>query len=1146
MHSNPALPPSLPPTPGELAALLCVEQRRAWSAGRRVPVETYLERHPRLRADDDAVLDLIYNEVVLRENDPRPAARAELLERFPALAEPLQRLFDVHDAVAAANRSAQDTDGVSRLDLLDSTPYCPPFQEPHEEFAPVAAAQRIGGYEVLTEIGRGGMGIVYKARQPGTGRIVALKVILTGRFASEHEIARFQTEAQTAARLDHPGIVPIFEVGRAGDLYFLSMAFVEGETLGAALARGPLPPRRAAEVLRDVADAVQAAHRQGVVHRDLKPQNILIDPVGQVRITDFGLARQNDQLCTLTATGQVLGTPQYMAPEQAEGRADVGPAADIYALGATLYCALTGRPPFDGAVAIDVLNRVIGEEPVSPRLLNPAVGRDLDTICRKCLEKEPHRRYVSAEDLAADLRRFLSGAPIVARPIGRVGRLWRWCRRQPVLAGMTAAIVLLTTSLLVGSVVATVRLSSEQEQTLRHLGRARSAEQLANRRLLSALFTQVRYSRESDWAGHREQNLQAVRQAAPLLRELQAASPTPLELRNEAAVCLALTDVMSPQLIEVPDPGAVCFSADGTRAAWWDEAQHAVIVSDLSSASERQSIPFAGQSLSDLRLGPGARWLAARGMGHHRSVVLVWDLEQRDLVPLELAVSEGDVAGYDFAPAEPILALVTQSGALSVHDAVTGETRHTFSTSDAASGCRFSRDARRVAVWHGRDVHVFDVAEGRLITTFRHQPGVSIQSCDFAPDGTHVLTGSSSHEGLVWCVGPRSGSRCTLKGHKGWINDVAFAPDGNVAMTTCRLDETTRLWDPWSGRTLVVFDGYGRGFSADGRTILGTKGSALAAWDVVPNEVCRVLKGPEVKYPALQGDIDPAGRLLATCGWNDVSVHDLTTGEVVVELPVSEPVWVHFMRDGRLVTSSHAGFQAWTLGVDAGGAWSAATPESLALPGGMECAQCISGDAAGSVAVFGTYRGRVAPVDVLARDGPLFTHPRADRSALSADGRWLATFGRRASGVRVWNAADGQQVHTILPDRDDTMAAFSSDGTRLFAGAAGDYAVFDCGRWESRRLVAPGVLSHPLRNARFSPDGTLLAVADDHLQIKLLDADDLRELLTLPADHFDTALCFTPDSTRLVCMDELYGVRVWDLRTLQSQLDELGVGWNDE
>jgi formylglycine-generating enzyme required for sulfatase activity/tRNA A-37 threonylcarbamoyl transferase component Bud32 len=309
---------------------------------------------------------------------------------------------------------------------------------------PASGWPQVAGYEIEEVLGRGGMGVVYKARQLKANRTVALKMLLAGAHAGAEELARFRTEAEAAARLQHPGIVQVFEVGEHAGLPFFSLEFCPGGSLQCKLGSSPLPARQAAELAEELARAVQAAHDAGVLHRDLKPANVLLSAGGAAKVSDFGLARKLDD-AGQTASGAVLGTPSYMAPEQARGRTrEIGPAIDVYALGAILYELLTGRPPFRAATVMDTLLQVIHNEPVPPAQLAPSTPRDLETICLKCLQKDPHQRYPSAASLGDDLRRFLKGEPILARPVGRLERGLKWVRRSPVVAALLAAVVLVT------------------------------------------------------------------------------------------------------------------------------------------------------------------------------------------------------------------------------------------------------------------------------------------------------------------------------------------------------------------------------------------------------------------------------------------------------------------------------------------------------------------------------------------------------------------------------------------------------------------------------------------------------------------------------------------------------------------------------
>jgi len=407
------------------------------------------------------------------------------------------------------------------------------------------AGRQLGDYELQAELGRGGMGVVFRARQKSLNRLVAVKLILAGRLASAEDIARFHAEAEAAAVLDHPGILPIYEVGVCEGQHYFSMAYVEGENLATRIERGPLAPADAAECLRQLADAVEYAHVRGIIHRDLKPGNILVDQQGRFRITDFGLARRWQAGEDQSSLKDVCGTVSYMPPEQAEGQSRlIGPASDIYALGATLYCLLTGRPPFQSANPIDTLLQVVQQLPVPPRQLNPAIPVDLETICLKCLEKDPTRRYASALALGEDVQRFLQDQPILARPPGRWEQLRRWSRQHPGLALSGSLTVAAMLTLLMVSVLYNFLLQGEQlqaraatldaqrlqqstQQLLEQLAQLRQSERAVN------VLQFSEYGRLS-WLAHQLPNAQTAEEATAIRRELQALLANHQDVTNPA------------------------------------------------------------------------------------------------------------------------------------------------------------------------------------------------------------------------------------------------------------------------------------------------------------------------------------------------------------------------------------------------------------------------------------------------------------------------------------------------------------------------------------------------------------------------------------------------------------------------------------
>jgi serine/threonine protein kinase/tetratricopeptide (TPR) repeat protein len=442
------------------------DQRRRWQSGERVRVETYLAEIPTLAGNSEVVLDLIYNEIVLREESGETPQLADYEARFPALAGEIRRLFEVHRALRQASGLSVNT----RLrSLLDEAMGSQPESLPS-----------VPGYEILEELGRGGMGVVYKARQVQLDRLVALKMLALALTDRPERRARFFTEARLVAQLQHPNVVQVYDVGEHEGQPFFAMEFVDGGSLSAHTAGAPQPASAAARITQTLARALHFAHQRGILHRDLKPANILLcakAPAGRrgatqppqpdtvataggppdvtfvtsapldsaaleegafvPKISDFGLARRQEEDSGLTRTGDVLGTPSYMAPEQAAGQGKrVGPATDVYGLGAILYELLTGRPPFRAESQMATLFQVMHDDPVAPSALRGKTPRDLETICLKCLHKDPGRRYGSALGLAEDLERFLDGRPVRARRVSAAERVVKWALRRPAAAAL--------------------------------------------------------------------------------------------------------------------------------------------------------------------------------------------------------------------------------------------------------------------------------------------------------------------------------------------------------------------------------------------------------------------------------------------------------------------------------------------------------------------------------------------------------------------------------------------------------------------------------------------------------------------------------------------------------------------------------------
>jgi eukaryotic-like serine/threonine-protein kinase len=420
--------------------VLRVDQRRRWLVGEPVDVESYLPEFRRVHDDPEAFFQLVYNELLVREElGERPDPR-EYAVRFPELAGRLRLQMEIHQALSSDHLA-----GVG-------------WPSPGSIATPEPLEPRVPGYEILGEIGRGGMGVVYRARQLKPNRLVALKMILDGRFASSLDVLRFENETEIVAALEHPNIVPILEVGQFQGLPYFSMPLLTGGSPVGSRPPGAGDLRPVARLVAEVAAAVHHAHQRGILHRDLKPANILLDEAGRPHITDFGLAKRVRDGRGLTETGAILGSPGYMSPEQASGDpAAITTASDVYGLGAILYALLTGRAPFEGSPMAETIARLNEERPDPPSRINPVVPRPLDQICLKCLEKAPARRYSTALALAEDLLRWLAGEAVSARPEPLTERTRRWMRRRRTAVTAAAVATLMALIGLAGVLAVQVR-----------------------------------------------------------------------------------------------------------------------------------------------------------------------------------------------------------------------------------------------------------------------------------------------------------------------------------------------------------------------------------------------------------------------------------------------------------------------------------------------------------------------------------------------------------------------------------------------------------------------------------------------------------------------------------------------------------------
>jgi hypothetical protein len=732
---------------------VCRRFEAAWREGRQPRIDDYLvavsdEGRPALRSELEAL------ERELRQSEettPHPAAgSATTAEPLPA--PPPSTVAEV-PTIAPGMSPTAPPGGAATAAIHDDVTVPPGEEATVDRIAadsaqPEAAApvriRYFGDYELIRELARGGMGVVFEARQTSLNRKVALKMILAGQLAHETDVKRFYTEAEAAANLDHPGIVPIFEVGQHEGQHYFSMGFVEGQSLSQRLTDGPLQSREAAVLMAAVADAIEYAHQCGVIHRDLKPGNILLDQKGNPRVTDFGLAKKLEGDSGLTGSGQIMGTPSYMPPEQAGGkRAAVGPAADVYALGATLYALITGRPPFQAATAMDTVLQVVSDEPVPPRRLNASIPRDLETICLKCLEKESGRRYAGAAALAADLRRFLAGEPIAARPVTRLERLAKWARRKPTLA---AAYTLGLLAVLLGGLGGTAVWQWRAAERARDVAKSAQAEAEGARD--TARSAKAEAERQRDRADDARGAADKARVA-----EQNARAEAEREREKFERFDYGRTIQVAHQEWRENNVPATLALLEGTRA--------------------------------DLR---GWEWRYVHRLCHSNLLTL------KGHTALVISAS--------FSPDGSRIVTGSQDKTAKVWDAKSGAEVLTFNghTSPLASAS-FSPDGSRIVTGSGdKTAKVWDAKSGAEVLTLRGHTAL-VSSASFSPDGSRIVTGSYDNTAKVWDA--KSGAALlTLKGHTDSVSSASFSPDGSRIVTGSG-DKTAKVWDAKSGGDFI-------------------------------------------------------------------------------------------------------------------------------------------------------------------------------------------------------------------------------------------------------------------------------------------------------------------------------------------------------
>jgi WD40 repeat protein/tRNA A-37 threonylcarbamoyl transferase component Bud32 len=1023
--------------------------------------------------------------------------------------------------------------------------------------APQPLPGHIAGYEVLQELGRGGMSVVYKARQAHPNRLVALKVILAGRHADAERRARFLAEADAIARLRHPNIVQIHEVGQHDSLPFLALEYVEGGTLARRLAGTALPARPAAELVEKLARAVQHAHERGVIHRDLKPANVLLGADGTPKITDFGLAKQPRP--ELTATGAVLGTPAYMAPEQAAGDTTlVGPPADVYALGVILYELLTGRPPFQAATALETLEQVRSLEPVPPTQLQPKTPRDLETIGLKCLHKDAARRYGSACELADDLRRFLDGQPIRARPVGPAGRLWRWCRRRPGVALLAASVAVLVAAVAVVSSLAAWRLGIEAQ-------RLRAAERLANEHLFQSYLDQVRLGRAAGRLGQRFAGLEALEKATALARTLELGPERFVELRNEAIACLALVDVRVVRQWADASPFPLEWTGfdAGLEHYTSADAQGVVRVRRVDTGKEvaRLLLPAGHKRRVNPIFSPDGRFLAVNyepESGDEQTVV--WDLKTRQEVQRLRQVRA-------FSPESRLVAIDNGDNSVSLHDLSSGKERR-LKVGFNVIRVAFRPDGKQLAVIDVKrfEIRILDVETGDLLQALPHP--AELHALAWGPDGRLLAAGCDDKKAYVWDAEDWR-LQAVLEGHQRPVDAVAFSPVGEL-LATSSSDGTTRLWDTISGTPLLSAPGRLIRFDRDGRRLVFHGGNELGIWEVSSGRPCRQLRYGRVGKSGPWGLISSMedltfgaeGRLLAACGNDGARFWDVASGTDIGYLPIGAQRNIFFDPEGKwLYTSGRGRLRRWPFVADAtAGGFRIGPPRAFEFAANEAAARACSDRTGQLLALNEVTHARVLLLDVARWSASAIAEhtPRIDSLSLSPDGRLLAVSilppgglppAGTTRGIRLWDVPSKQSIAPLPPLMDEgrhVSVEFSPDGRWLAAGRGQGVRIWSARRWDAPPRTLHGrTASWGADHFAFSPASRILAFSRTTTEIQLYDLETSEEIARLHApDARDIdRLCFSPDGSRLAVATQNRVIQLWDLRDIRRTLRGMGLDW---
>jgi len=1114
------------------AAAIRFEQE--WKKGTRPRIEHFLAEV------DESRCPLLLEELLRVERELLEREGAELdaeeyRRRFPESAALIDAVFGLQPPQSAATGPRHPGPDATTTGPITPGGHANGDPEP----APGTRVRYFGDYELIREIGRGAMGIVYKARQISLNRPVALKMIRSAALATDDELRRFQNEAEAIALLDHPHIVPILEVGNHEHQRYFSMKLIGGSSLDKKLADYVTDPKSAASLLKKAAEAVHHAHQRGILHRDLKPANILLDEHGNPVVTDFGLAKRVVGDSELTHSGTIVGTPAYMSPEQASGRRGaVTTSSDVYGLGAILYALLTGRAPFGGDSIEETLEQVRQSAPAPPSRINPRTPRDLEVICLKCLEKDPSRRYASAQALAEDLGRFLLGEPITGRPTGMLERGWLWCRRNPWLAGAfgSAAAALVAVAVLsalyargqaksrtdIAAFAKDLKNSLDDSEALGK--KLQTSLATSNQRLAALHFERGQIAFKKGQTGQGllwmiETWRSAVAAGDPGWKRTARANLAAWQSHH-----VGLKAVFSHQdavwaVAFSPDGKAVLTGSADNTARLWDAATGKPIGQPLAHKGAVNAVAFSPDGKAILT-------------GSADGTARLWDAATGKPIGTRL-MHDGRVTAVAFGPDGKAILTGSWDKTARLWDAATGKPiGPPLEHQNWVRAVAFSPDGK-VVITGSRDntARLWDATAGKPIgPPLEHKSHVCAVA--FSPDGKTVLTGSKDNTARLWDATAGKPIGPPLK-HQNEVQAVAFSPDGKVVITG-GLDNTARLWDATAGKPIgpplehqsIVC---AVAFSPDGKTVLtGSNDNTARLWDVTAGKPI----GPPLEHQNWVQAVafSPDGKNVLTGSRdNTARLWDAATGKPVgPPLAHKDQVWaVAFSPDGKAVLTGSRDNTARL--------WDAATGKPIGPPlAHKDQVMAVAFSPDGKAVLTGSQdkTARLWNAATGKPIGPPLEHQNGVQAvAFSPDGKAVLT-GSWDKTARLWDAATGKPIGPPLEHQGGVMAvAFSPDGKAVLTGSSDKTARL----WDAAtgKPIGPP-LEHQgwVMAVAFSPDGKAVLTASDDKTARLWDAATGKPIGP-PLEHQGAvrAVAFSPDGKAVLTGSYDKTARLWDAAT---------------